>query len=491
MPDLGNAYVNIVPKAPGIEGKVEDLLNGGSGGAEKAGASLGKRLLGGIAKLGIGAAIGKTVKDAFEAGGNLQQSFGGLETIYGEAAGQAKEFAMQAASAGISANNYAEQAVRFGASLRAAYGGDTTQAMEAANSAILDMADNAAKMGTPLENIQNAYAGFAKQNYTMLDNLNLGYGGTKQEMERLLADAEKFSGIHYDINNLGDVYNAIHVIQGELGLTGVAADEAKTTLTGSMGAVKASWENVMAALTTGEGLETAMANMGESVSNFANVVLQMFGQLAPQIPGLITGLADIFVQNAPQFLASGVAMVLQIAVGLIKAIPDLIQQLPEIWNAIKSAFAEVDWWSIGKDVIMGIINGLRDWGSALWNEIGNLARNAWQSAKSALGIGSPSKVFAQEVGRWIPAGMAQGIEDNLEPIHASMQVMTDASLADVTPYTGTVATGSGQNGPEILAQLLEALRNMKYDLYLDGKQITECVTVRQRRALRSGGGVAG
>ena len=310
-------------------------------------------------------------------------------------------------------------------------------------------------------------------------------------MERLLADAQAITGVEYDINNLGDVYNAIHVIQGELGLTGVAASEAETTLTGSMGAVKASWENVMAALTTGEGLETAMANMGESVSNFANVVLQMFGQLAPQIPGLITGLADIFVQNAPQFLASGVAMVLQIAVGLIKAIPDLIQQLPEIWNAIKSAFASVDWWSIGRDVIMGIINGLRDWGSALWNEIGNLARNAWQSAKSALGIGSPSKVFAQEVGRWIPAGMAQGIEDNLEPIHASMQVMTDASLADVTPYTDAMTNGSGQNGSEILAQLLEALRNMKYDLYLDGKQITECVTVRQRRALRSGGGVAG
>ena len=172
MPDLGNAYVNIVPRAPDIQNKVEDLLNGGSGGAEKAGASLGKRLLGGIAKLGIGAAIGKTIKDAFEAGGNLQQSFGGLETIYGDAADQAKEFAMQAASAGISANSYAEQAVSFGASLRAAYGGDTTQAMEAANSAILDMADNAAKMGTPLESIQAAYQGFARGQYTLLDNLN-------------------------------------------------------------------------------------------------------------------------------------------------------------------------------------------------------------------------------------------------------------------------------------------------------------------------------
>lgn len=172
MADLGSAYVNIVPKAPGISGKVEDLLEGGSGGAEKAGAGWGKKLLGGLAKLGIGAAVGSMFKQAFDVGGKLQQSFGGLDTIYGDAAGQAKLYAQAAASAGISANDYAEQAVAFGASLKQAFGGDTTAAMSAANTAILDMADNAAKMGTPLESIQAAYQGFAKQNYTMLDNLN-------------------------------------------------------------------------------------------------------------------------------------------------------------------------------------------------------------------------------------------------------------------------------------------------------------------------------
>lgn len=172
MPDLGNAYVNIIPKAPGIENNIEQVLNGGAPGAERAGTSLGKRLLGGLSALGIGAAVGSMVKSAFEAGGNLQQSFGGLETIYGEAAAQAKSFAQEAAAAGISANSYAEQAVSFGAALKAAYGGDTTAAMSAANTAILDMADNAAKMGTPLESIQAAYQGFARGQYQLLDNLN-------------------------------------------------------------------------------------------------------------------------------------------------------------------------------------------------------------------------------------------------------------------------------------------------------------------------------
>ena len=485
MPDLGNAYVNIVPKAPGIESKVEDLFNGGGGGAEKAGTSLGKKLLGGIAALGIGKAIGDTVKQAFEAGGDLQQSFGGLETIYGEAADQAKAFAMQAAEAGISANSYAEQAVSFGASLRAAYGGDTQAAMEAANVAILDMADNAAKMGTPLESIQAAYQGFARGQYTLLDNLKLGYGGTKEEMQRLLADAEAFSGVHYDIDNLGDVYDAIHVIQGELGLTGVAATEAETTLTGSMGAVKASWENVMAAMTTGEGLDTAMQNMSKSVGNFANNVLTMLGNLAPQVPTLIMGLVNVILEHLPQFIESGVQLIANVAVGLAQGLPELLGKLPQIIEAIFRAFGQVDWLQIGIQIVQGIINGIASGASALWQTIQNLATNAWKSAKRALGIASPSKVMADEVGQWIPAGLAEGIDDNLAPIDASAQLMAEAAMPALQP-AGTAAPVSGSNTAEILEQLLEALQNLKYDLYLDGRRITEDVTVRQRNAQRMG-----
>ena len=487
MPDLGTAYVNIVPKAPGIEGKIEGLLDGGSAGAEQAGASLGSRLMGGIAKIGIGAAVVKTVKDAFEAGGNLQQSFGGLDTIYGDASAAAKEYAMAAAQAGISANNYAEQAVSFGAALKQAYGGDTAKAAQAANTAILDMADNAAKMGTPLESLQTAYQGFAKQNYTMLDNLKLGYGGTQKEMERLLTDAQKISGVEYNIKNLGDVYSAIHVIQTELGLTGVAAGEAATTLTGSFGAMKASWENVLAALTTGEGLETAMDNFGQSVSSFGTNVLNMFSTLVPQIPTLVGGLVETFIANSPQLIKAGIEMLIQLGVGLIQAIPQLIQQIPEIFAAAKAAFTEADWSGIGGDIIGGIVQGLRDWSGSIISEMSNLARSAWESAKNFLGIGSPSRVFAQEVGRWIPAGMAEGISDNLAPVNTAISGMASTAVSDLdrapAPAIGTAEGGT----TEILGQLLTALQSMQFDFYMDGRQITDAVTIRQRRAARSGG----
>lgn len=487
MPDLGNAYVNIVPKAPGIESNIENVLNGGGAGAEKAGTSLGKRLLGGLSALGIGAAVGSMVKQAFEAGGDLQQSFGGLDTIYGEAAEQAKVFAQEAANAGISANSYAEQAVSFGAALKQAYGGDAQAAMEAANVAILDMADNAAKMGTPLESIQNAYQGFAKQNYTMLDNLKLGYGGTKEEMERLLRDAEAFSGVHYDITNLGDVYNAVHVIQEELGLTGVAASEAETTLTGSAGAMKASWENLMAAMTTGEGLETAMENFSNSVGNFANNVFTMLGNLGGQLPSLLLGLVQVIINQAPDFIASGVELIINLGLGLVDAIPDIVAMIPTLIRKITDAILGVDWWEVGIQVVAGIVNGVWNAAGSLLQALAELARSALKTAMKVLGIASPSKVFADEVGRWIPAGMAEGIEDNLEPVQTSVQMMADASLADVTPYDVTAAGGGRASQEDLLAQLLEALRNMRYEFYLDGRQITDCVTIRQRRALRSGG----
>ena len=198
MADLGQAYVQIIPSAKGISGAISSIIEPeATSSGKSAGINIGSAIKAAIAAAGIGVAL----KSALEAGGNLQQSFGGLDTLYGDAAKAAKEYAVEAAQAGISANSYAEQAVSFGAALKSAFGGDTVKAAEAANVAILDMADNSAKMGTDITSIQTAYQGFAKQNYTMLDNLKLGYGGTKAEMERLLADAEKLSGVKYNIDN--------------------------------------------------------------------------------------------------------------------------------------------------------------------------------------------------------------------------------------------------------------------------------------------------
>ena len=170
---IGKAYVQIVPKAEGITGQIEDIISpAAEESGAKGGASLGKSLLKGLAAAGIAAGVTKVFSDAVGEGAKLQQSFGGLDTLYGEAAEYAKEYAYEAAAMGISANDYAEQAVSFGAALKSAFGGDVVKAADAADMAISDMADNAAKMGTPVENLQNAYQGFAKGNYTMLDNLN-------------------------------------------------------------------------------------------------------------------------------------------------------------------------------------------------------------------------------------------------------------------------------------------------------------------------------
>ena len=477
MADLGTAYVNIVPKAPGIEGKIEGLLNEGGGGAEKAGGGLGKKILGGIADLGIGKAVVSTIKDAFEAGGNLQQSFGGLDTLYGESSSMMKEYSAAAAEAGISMNTYAEQAVSFGASLKAAYGGDTLAAAEAANTAILDMADNAAKMGTPLESIQNAYQGFAKQNYTMLDNLKLGYGGTKEEMERLLADAQKFSGVEYDINNLGDVYAAIHVVQEELGIADVAAEEASTTFTGSFGALKASWENVLAALTTGENMDTAMESLSNSVNAFATNILTMLQNLAPQLPGLLMGLVNVIIDNAPEFIASGAELIAQLAVGLVNAIPDILAKIPEIFSRVSAAFSQVDWASLGKDLINGIINGIVAAATGLYSKIKEIIKNALKKGQQAADTGSPSKLFANELGRWIPAGVAMGIENNMSPVDRAMQgLVSDGLLTAQSNYMPAAAALPGGGNITLY------IDGIKYntDDYIDGS-ITNFVESMVRR----------
>lgn len=436
MADIGKAYVTIVPKAPGIEGEISKLLGGAAGPAgEAAGSKAGGAMLSGLKKVATVAAVGKIIKDAFSAGGDLQQSFGGIDTLYGDAAAAAKEYAFSAAQAGISANEYAEQAVSFGAALKAAYGGDTTAAMEAANTAILDMADNSAKLGTPLESIQQAYQGFARGQYQLLDNLKLGYGGSKTEMERLLSDAQKLTGVKYDINNLGNVYAAIHAIQEELGLTGVAAQEAQTTLTGSFNAVKAAWTNVLAGLTTGEGMDEAMANLTIAVTNFADNVLAALGNLAPQVPTLILGLLDALVTNAPNLIVGGLEMIAQIALGFVQAIPELLAKVPGLFLQCVDAFFSLDWGQIGHDIVMGIINGIKAAAAALIETLKGLAQRALQACRNELHIGSPSRLFADEIGHWIPPGIAVGIEANMAPLNTSIAGVAHDITADMAAAT--------------------------------------------------------
>lgn len=357
--ELGKAYVQVVPSAQGISGSISNVLKGESASAgTTAGTTIASKIKGVLLKAGVGIAVTKGLKASLEAGGALQQSLGGLETIYGDAADAAKNYAKEAYKAGISQNSYAEQAVSFGAALKQAYEGDTAKAVKAANTAILDMTDNAAKMGTPLENIQNAYQGFAKQNYTMLDNLKLGYGGTKSEMERLLADASKLSGQEYDISNLGDVYDAIHVIQQDLGLTGVAAKEASETFSGSFQAMKAAGENVLASLSLGQDVGPMMSSFVQTVVTFIG------GNLIPMVVNIVKSLPAAVVTaiqtGGPLLLSAGKSLLESIKTGITTGLPQLLESvqtfLPNLLAMISSNLPII--LNAGRNLIVGLGRGI-------------------------------------------------------------------------------------------------------------------------------------
>ena len=398
---IGKAYVQIIPKAEGISGQIEDIISpAAEESGEKGGSSLGKSLLKGLAAAGIAAGVTKLFSDAVGEGAKLQQSFGGLDTLYGDAAETAKEYAYEAAKAGISANDYAEQAVSFGASLKAAFGGDTTKAAEAANTAIMDMADNAAKMGTPIESVQQAYQGFAKGQYQLLDNLKLGYGGTKTEMERLLKDAQEISGVEYNIDNLGDVYDAIHVIQEDLGLTGVAADEAATTFSGSLGAMKAAAANVLGNLALGRDVGPSLKQLGATVKTFlVGNVLPMIANIAQQIPTFLAMLPSFIADMAPELIAGAANIVKNLATGIVNNIPTFIAGLGSLFSSLYSAFTNIDWGSVASNLLTGLqtaIGGIWDSVTALlkaefgidlpnWETVVQNISDLWDQVKAGIG----------------------------------------------------------------------------------------------------------
>ena len=619
MPDLGKAYVQIVPSAEGISGSISDLLGGEVESAgQSAGESLGSKLMGVAKKVIAAAGIGKAIAASLNEGGALQQSLGGVETLFKDNADRVKQYASQAyKTTGLSANQYMESVTGFSASLLQSLGGDTAKAADIANTAMVDMADNSNKMGTSMEAIQNAYAGFAKQNYTMLDNLKLGYGGTKTEMERLLKDATKLTGVKYDINSLSDVYEAIHAVQGELGITGTTAKEASETLQGSFNAMKASFTDLLGAMSTGgdigpqlealatsastwlfgnfipmvtqilanvpqlivgvfeeglplileeggklltslqegvilnlptmaetalqtimgfvNGLGTMVPNLITSGTEFINSLITGIVQTIPvllsYVPQIISGLVTTITTNFPAIIKSGMDILTNLATGvwdnreaiwqyikdichemlrlvteidwaglgtdvitwisngiqalfdnlptllmeigtnawdlvssidwiglgqtiidtIVEGIDALFNSIPDMLESIGEAGMDfitgVDWWGVGSDIVNGIISGIQSMGSALWNALTGIAQSALNSVKKLLKIGSPSRVFEDEVGRWIPEGVAVGIEANTGSLTDAMKDMAmDATAvpieqmitADRTWTAGTV-----------------------------------------------------
>ena len=367
-------------------------------------ATVGKGALAVTGAIG-GATIG-LVKKVSSAYGELQQSIGGVETLFGESAGKVIENANNAfRTAGVSANEYMQQVTSFTASLLNSLGGDTDKASEIADMAIRDMADNANKMGTSMEMIQNAYQGFSRQQYIMLDNLKLGYGGTKTEMERLLKDAEKITGIKYDISNLDDVFSAIHVIQEELGITGTTAIEADKTITGSFNSLGSAWQNFLAGLGNPEadmkqlvdnvamGISGAVNNVTPVINNMVatlptvadallntigemlpqfidtftelatkvlDAVIQLLPQIIPAIVDCVLSISDAIIQNLPLIIDAGMQLILSLAQGISEMLPELMPTIVSVVIEIVNVLLNnvpllVD---VAMQLMMGLAKGL-------------------------------------------------------------------------------------------------------------------------------------
>ena len=713
---IGEAYIQIIPSAKGIKNSITKELGGEAESAGKsAGSSIASGLVGAIKGALAAAGIGAALKKTLEEGASLEQSIGGIETLFGAGGKSAEEYAASVGkslsevkdeytqlmdaqnialenaanaykTAGLSADEYMQTVTGFAAALKQSVSNET-EAANLADQAVIDMADNANKMGTDMQSIQTAYQGFAKQNYTMLDNLKLGYGGTKSEMERLLSDAEKLTGVKYDINNLGDVYNAIHAIQEDLGITGTTAKEASQTFSGSFSAMKAAASNLMGNLALGKDIGPSLKALGESVNTFLMgnlfpMVGKILGQLPtllkdlipmlkdalvqgiPQImvggtelimglvdailstdwlalagdivgaivtglqetaatvfgegdplpamkdailgainnlgtliseqapaflqsagdlissliqglgealPSVISAAADIasallttLVENLPALLSAGVDMlgkivdgivsalpgiataaakavdtlaktivanfptILQkgleliekvvsgivqglpkvvsaaadivskiaksigenlptilkkggeligkLAAGIIEKIPDVVGCVPKIFEAVKNAFADTDWISLGKNIIEGIIQGVGAMVDELIKAVKSVASKAYETVKSFFEIGSPSKLMANEVGRYIPEGIAVGIEANEDSVIDAMNQLgaVTAGAFNADFQTGTAASettnlggvtininGEGLNSREIALEV-EAILTQRY-----------------------------
>lgn len=636
MATIANAYVQILPSAEGIKGSLTNAL---SGEANSAGSSAGLGLASGIKKAivgaGIGVAVGKVVKDSLSEGAALEQSIGGIQTLFGnqgkdiatvaEEQGKkisevAAEYGRNAAAeanmmkyaerayetAGLSRNEYMEQATSFSATLLQGLEGDTLAAADYADKAMIAMSDNANKFGTDISSVQNAYQGFAKNNYTMLDNLKLGYGGTAEEMARLINDSGVLGdSMEATAKNVKDipfnqVIDAIGVIQDRLGVTGTTADEAATTFSGSMQMMQASGKNLLASLALGEDMVAPLTAFASSVLNFVqNNLLPMIGNILTAVPEviskliqkisqsagtflpvlldmirnvidsvmtnlptiidgvfqlisavgdaimsynwgsimtqvvdgltsylqndlprilemgitfittliqgiinnlpmfikaglqvlealaqgilaaiptliqsaadiinslvtfiiqdlpqlLVTGveillaivqgiienislimstivelistIVDTIINNLPQLISAGIEILLAVIAGIIQALPEIIAASMQAIGAIQDTFASINWLEIGGAIIEGIILGLANGVGALVDAVKAAAKKALDSAKSFLGINSPSRVFRDDVGQMIDEGMAEGIVKYTSPIKSAMNGLTD------------------------------------------------------------------
>lgn len=428
--ELAKAYVQIIPSAEGIQGRIRKELEPE---ADSAGSSFGGKMVGMIKKVIATAAIGKALSASISEGAALEQSLGGIETLFKDSADKVKANAAKAyQTAGMSANDYMELTTSFSASLLNSLAGDTSKAADVADMAMVDMSDNANKMGTNMEDIKNAYQGFAKQNYTMLDNLKLGYGGTKSEMERLLADAQKISGVEYNIDNLSDVYSAIHVIQGQLDITGTTAKEAATTISGSFNQMKAAAKNVMGEIALGMDVGPAFNELANTIITFA------VGNLLPAVWNVISALPSAIVTFVtalgPQLFAAVSGLIPQIASGITTGIPTLYQSAMQLMDQFNIGIQEQlpTLLQKGVDFISNIVNGI--------------LQNLPQVITMA---GNVITYFVNTIISMLPTVLSAGARLLLRLVNGIINNLPQITQAAVTAIVRFVAS-IGQNLPQIL-----------------------------------------
>lgn len=428
--NVGTAYLQILPTTKGMKGNLQKELAPDMDSAGKsAGGKFGGLFTSALKKYITAAAIGTAITKSVQEGAALEQSLGGVETLYKEHASTVIKNANEAyKTAGLSANDYMEQSTKFAASLLQSLGGDTKAAANYADMALVDMSDNANKFGTNIEDIQNAYQGFSKQNYTMLDNLKLGYGGTKTEMERLLADASKLSGQEYDISNLNDVYDAIHVVQDELGVTGTTSREAASTLSGSFDSMKASATNLLGSLALGKNVGPAFEGLIDSANTFftknlvpailkiakslPKIIITAISKGVPVVaralPGLVkqifnaaVNILNQFTQKITQFtksignnpgvlagiVRSGLKIMKSLATALIKGIGSLSVAVIKLQVAVVKMFASLGRKAASK-LLSSIRSGLSGVGAAIRGKLSSVGsaiaapfKNGWEKVK--------------------------------------------------------------------------------------------------------------
>lgn len=442
--ELASAYVQIIPSMDGIQGRIHDLLEPeGSRTGISFGQNFGSKFIKVAGGLISAAAIGKTITSAISEGADLEQSIGGIETLFKNSAGKVQAYAREAyATAGVSANDYMENVTSFSASLLQSLGGNTRKAAEIAHTAMVDMSDNANKMGTNIQDIQNAYQGFAKQNYTMLDNLKLGYGGTKTEMERLLADAQKLSGVEYNIDNLSDVYEAIHVIQEELDITGTTAKEASETLSGSLSAMKAAFSNLLGRIAIGENIDKEIKALIETTSTFLfGNLLPMLGNIAKSVPRVLGGM---FKEAIPKIASDARKLLPSIGNSMLEGYEDLATKaseiVPKIMETVSNELPAL--LQTGTEIIQTLVNGFLERLPLFIETIGGLIPKAIEFFTQNL----PTILQA---GADIILNLVNGIRNNLPAIAESIQTVVV-----------NILTTFVQNLPVFVAKGVEIISNL-------------------------------